>query len=221
MNNSDTVDSFSVHEKINNFVYFYKAFINTESYYTIQYNSYLIFLFENYKIKYKREKEIIYFECNSLQTLNDYINNNGKLKYKKLIKLIYDTGILIKNLEEDKQGIFCFSLDDYVVINNNFFLFTNTFKLSNIYKNNLTLTIPIDIDENFINPTVNFSQLPIKQFYKDSYYSFGLMIFYLLTEERYSNNNIHLLNEIKQTSLYFFLLRCLNDNPKERYYIYI
>ena len=37
------------------------------------------------------------------------------------VKIIYDVGILIKNLEEDKMGIFCFSLDDFIVINNSFF----------------------------------------------------------------------------------------------------
>jgi len=114
MNESNNIDSCiqTIPEKINHFIYFHKTFNIEESYYTIPYHSYLVILFEMYKIKYKREKGDLYFECTSLQTLKEYINNNGNLKYRKLIKLIYDTGILIKNLEEDKQGIFCFSLDD-------------------------------------------------------------------------------------------------------------
>ena len=48
-----------------------------------------------------------------------------------------------------------------------------------------------------------------------------LMIFYLLTGERNSKENIFLLNQIYSTPLYYFILRCLNTNPKERYYIYI
>jgi len=193
-------------------------------YYTMPYQCYLIFLFQSYNIKHKRENNDICFECDSIQTLKEYIEHNGydgKLNYQTIIKIIYDVGILIKNLEEDKMGIFCFSLDDFVVINNNFFLFANQFKLSNIYKNNLSLTIPINKSENFIDFNMNFSHLPIKEYYTISYYSFGLMIFYLLTEERYSNENKILLNKIYSTPLYYFILRCLNTNPNERYYIYI
>lgn len=193
-------------------------------YYTMPYQPYLIFLFQSYNIKHKRENNIICFECDTIQTLNEYIENNGdngKLNYQTIVKIIYDVGILIKNLEEDKMGIFCFSLDDFIVINNSFFLFVNQFKLSNIYKNNLTLTIPINQSENFIDFNMNFSHLPIKEYYTISYYSFGLMIFYLLTGERNSKENMILLNQIYSTPLYYFILRCLNTNPKERYYIYI
>lgn len=193
-------------------------------YYTISYQPYLYFLFQVYNIKHKRENNLIYFECHSLQTLNEYIENNGEngiLDYNTIIKLIYDTGNLIKNLEEDKMGIFCFSLEDFVVINNNFFLFINYHKLSNIYKNNVSLTTPININENFIDSNLDFSHLPVKEYYTTSYYSFGLMLFYILTGERKTIENITLLNKIYGTPLYYFILRCLNTNPKERYYIYI
>ncbi len=195
--------------------------------YLIPYDPYITFLFENYNIHYKKDKnkyEYIHFKCDSIQSLNEFIMNNG-FNYNTIIKLIYDTGILIKNLEEERRGIFCFSLDDFIVINNNIFLFTNILKVSSIYKNQLTLKIPININEQFIDKdntnNINFSQLPIKSYYTHSYYSFGLMVFYLFTKERYSEENKSLLNQIYQTPLYYFLLRCLNANPQERYYLYI
>lgn len=193
-------------------------------FYKIHYQPHLIFLFGAYNIKHTRENNYIYFECDTLQTLKEFIENNGEdgiLSYKTIVKLVYDTGILIKNLEADKKGIFCFSLDDFVVINNDFFLFINHFKFSDIYKKNLSLTIPIDLSENFIDLNMNFSHLPIKEYYTISYYSFGLMVFYLLTGERNSRENINLLNKIYGTPIYYFILRCLNTNPKERFYIYI
>lgn len=192
--------------------------------YSISYDPFIVFLFNNYNIEYYENEELIYFNCKSLQTLQEFIENNGKentLKYNKIIKLIYDTGILIKYLEEENRSIFCFSLNDYVVINNNFFLFVNSYKISNIYKNNITLKIPINIHENFLNISDNFSHLPFKQHYTNSYYSFGLMIFYLLTGERYSDKNKYILNNYYQTPVYFFLLRCLNANIDERSYVYI
>ena len=195
-----------------------------QQYHMLPYDTYLIILFDYYNINYKIENNKIQFEYNSLQTLNEYIQNNGKLKHNDILKLIYDTGILIKSLEEDNRGIFCFSINDYIVINKNLFLFINHLNISTIYKKNLTLTIPIDTNEYFIKNDLNFSHLPIKEYYTISYYHFGLMIIYLLTEERYSNEKIELLNKIYQTynpSLYYFLLRCLNANPQERYYIYI
>ena len=119
------------------------------------------------------------------------------------------------------MGIFCFSIDDFVVINNNFFLFVNYHKLSNVYNKKISLTIPINIYNNFIDSNLDFSCLPVKEYYTISYYSFGLMVFYLLTGERKTSENINRLNKIYETPLYYFILRCLNTNPKERYYIYI
>lgn len=192
--------------------------------YSITYDPYIVFLFNNYNIKFYQKESFIFFECNSLQTLQDFIENNGKhntLTYSNIIKLIYDTGILIKYLEEERRGIFCFSLNDYVVINNNFFLFTNSYKISSIYRNQIILKIPINIHENFLNNDTNFSHLPYKEHYTNSYYSFGLMIFYLLTQERYSDKTKYILNQYYQTPIYFFLLRCLNANIQERSYLYI
>lgn len=208
MNRIDKINNINIH-KIN---------------YSISYDPYIVFLFDNYNIKYSHIEDLIFFECNSLQTIQEFIINNGKketLHYKNIIKLIYDTGILIKYLEEEKRSIFCFSLNDYVVIDNNFFFFTNIYKFSTIYRNHITLKIPINIDENFINIDTNFSQLPYKEHYTNSYYSFGLMIFYLLTKERYSDKNKYILNKYYQTPIYYFLLRCLNTNIQERSYIYI
>lgn len=197
---------------------------NGQIYYKISFQPYFLFLFQSYNISHKRENHSIYFECDTLQTLNEYIENNGEnnmLDYNTIIKFVYDTGILIKILEEDKMGIFCFSIDDFVVINNNFFLFVNYHKLSNVYNKKISLTIPINIYNNFIDSNLDFSCLPVKEYYTISYYSFGLMVFYLLTGERKTSENINRLNKIYETPLYYFILRCLNTNPKERYYIYI
>jgi len=197
-----------------------------ETNYSISYDPYIIFLFNNYNIEYEHpdNSNLIFFNCHSIQTIENFIENNGKnnkLSYNNIVKLIYDTGILIKYLEEERRSIFCFSLNDYVVINNNFFFFINPYKISNIYRNSITLKIPINVDENFLNINTIFSHLPYKEHYTNSYYSFGLMVFYLLTEERYSNKNNHLLKLYYQTPIYYFLLRCLNTNPQERSYLYI
>lgn len=222
---SDEEESISDNEKNEEEInYINNIIILNNNEYLIPYDPYIVFIFENYKIDYikdKNENDYIHFKCESIQSLNEFIINNG-FNYNTIIKLIYDTGILIKNLEEDRRGIFCFSLDDFIVINNNIFLFTNTLKVSSIYRNQITLKIPINKNEQFIDIAINhFSQLPIKGPYTHSYYSFGLMVFYLLTKERYSEETKSLLNQIYQTPLYYFLLRCLNANPQERYYLYI
>ena len=70
-----------------------------EKEFSITYDPFFSFFFSLYKIKYKRENDIIHFECDSFQSLKEFINNSTtkRLNYDKTIKMIYDIGFIIKN----------------------------------------------------------------------------------------------------------------------------
>ena len=195
-----------------------------EGEYSIDYDSFFTSFFYLYKIGYKRENDLIYFNCNTIQTLKHLINVSEikKLSYDKTIKLIYDIGFIIKSLEEKKKSILCFSLDDIIVIDEHIFFFINTVKILPILKNEIILKIPIDIKKSFLTPDTDWKHLPIKTHFKTGLYSFALLVINIITNTSYEKNKIDtILNPIYQTKLYYFILRCLNDNPEERLFLYI
>ena len=102
-----------------------------EKEFSITYDPFFSFFFSLYKIKYKRENDIIHFECDSFQSLKEFINNSTtkRLNYDKTIKMIYDIGFIIKSLEQKEKAILSFSLDDITVIDENVFFLINTGKI--------------------------------------------------------------------------------------------
>ena len=149
-------------------------------------------------------------------------SNNKQLTYDKAIKLIYDIGFIIKSLEQKEKAILSFSLDDITVIDENIFFFVNTGKILPILNNEITLKMPISMKQSFLTPDVDWKHLPIKAHFNTGIYSFALLVIYATTKINYQKKiNDDFFNPIYQTKLYYFLLRCLNDNPEERQFLYI
>jgi len=192
--------------------------------YSITNDPFFVSFFSLYNIQCKRETDFIIFNCKTIQTLKDFIKNSplNRLSYDAMIKLIYDIGFTIKTLEEQQKAILCFGLDDIMVINENIFFFINSKKILQIIKKQITLKVPLDIKTSFLPPDVNWKQLPIKTHFKTGIYSFALLLIYTSTNTFYEKGiNDAILNPIYQTKLYYFILRCLNDNPDERLFLYV
>ena len=69
---------------------------------------------------------------------------------------------------------------------------------------------------------MDWKHLPIKTHFTTGIYSFALLVIYATTKINYQKKiNDDFFNPIYQTKLYYFLLRCLNDNPEERQFLYI
>ena len=195
-------------------------------------NSYFSYIFSLYNISHSFENNKIRFNCLSVQSFKEYLINNDfkhNLPYEEIIKFIYDIGILIKSLEKENKFIFCFSLEDFIIINNSIFIFVNTNKI--IHKqskgNYIQLNYPISTEKElqFISNKIDIRYLPLKCHYSYSYYNLALMVIYLLTGKPYESSenrdNCELLLPYRGTRLYFFLLRCLSDDEKNRCFLYI
>lgn len=66
------------------------------------------------------------------------------------------------------------------------------------------------------------AELPMQLHFKTIFYSAAnLFIYFLLNVEHIPEDGDAYLNPIKYTKLYWFLLRCLNQVPEQRKYIYI
>ena len=125
--------------------------------YTIKntdFNGYLVnFLTENNLIL-TLTNDSITFQVDSLESFE-----NKKLDTLLLEKFIYDLGYQILYLKDENFGIKYFSLDDFVIINNDTFLFINPNKLfallnkkdielSNIKSYEYGIIEPASIDKN-------------------------------------------------------------------------
>jgi hypothetical protein len=102
-------------------------------------------------------------------------------------------GVLIKSLEKHDKYIFCYSLHDFIIIDNSIFLFINSNKISNIISKSkknqncdmIQINYPLNKNNNFISKHIDMSYLPIKCHYKYSYYNLALIVIYLLTGKHY------------------------------------
>ena len=121
------------------------------------------------------------------------------------------------------------------MIDDHKYLYMNPDHIYNIVENDIKLTKPIPLKSLFLPPELKKKLTLPLQVHNTSYmYSLALIIIYCLfgkaTTETVIKENIKTavpkkslasLDPIYPTKLYFFLLRCLLQNPLERKLIYI
>lgn len=161
-------------------------------------------------------------------------------KYEFAIKMANDLLKQLKSLLNNKYTFYTFSLEELFVIDNNKFIYLNIQHILPINKDNntnqtITLRIPF-LKENpgvFLSPEImELNELPFSISYKTIYYSLGSLIIYFLFEKNISfykynkdnkDNNKNdekikeILTPIKETKLYWFLLRITKKNPDKRW----
>lgn len=166
-------------------------------------------------------REIIQFEAKSVISLENWLLTHKKLSGDAVLKLIYDIGFIIKTLEKSGTGILAFSLEDIVIINGEIFMFSTPSKIVPIKNGELVLKHPIPLLKSFISPEVKLDKLPIKCDLGFSYHSFGLLVLFLVTQKRYSEQDqfsngsgtdiLSDLRELCGTKLHYFILRCIQE----------
>jgi hypothetical protein len=162
----------------------------------------------------------IYFSAESVLLLSEYLKKE-KIDERKLI---YYLTKQIKYYEENDYGFIGFNLDDIIVIDNDKFVIVSSKYLCKIKNNNIILDYLFEYPY-FNNPEVmKIKIIPAKIDYKCSYYSLGCLITYVLLKTYLLVGN-EILNEeeiekklenIKNTKIYWFLKRCLNNNYEKR-----
>jgi hypothetical protein len=139
----------------------------------------------------------------------------------------------IEYLNKNNLAFYGFDKSDIIVINESIFLITNMKYLYNLDKErNINFYTPIP-KPFFSSPEFrSLCQLPAKINYRTNYYSLGALIvyFYLDINIQLSLENDtkreqptieSLLKPIYYTKIYWFLLRCLKDDPEKRILLFI
>ena len=161
----------------------------------------------------KNNKIII--QCENGVTLNNFIKKHN-FNYNDALQFVSCMGNLLASIVPYGKSFLFLSLDDITVIDNEWYIITNMDKLVNIIDDdNIILDTPIEIKEKILPPEIkNINTLPFITNVSCIYYSIALLTIYCM--------KINLdLNEIYDTKLYFFLKRCLLNEPEDRYYILI
>ena len=160
----------------------------------------------------------------SVQTLPQFllhypygINFNITLKFLEYLaaQLFY--------LERINKNIIFYDLESILIINNKIPIFVNSSLIFDIVDDDKTIIDVPFTPSDFVSPELSkIKTLPYEVYYTCSYYSLALLIYFLLF-----NKHLNLKEydrdfaPITGTSMYWCLDRCLNEDPRERIFLFI
>jgi len=182
--------------------------------------------------------QTILIQAKTVTNFNDFLMNQYQTntqeqfenkKYDIALQIIQHLMKQLKSLLDYKHTFYAFSLDHLFIIDNQTFIYLNLEHLLPLDPKTKTITLKIpfqrEINGLFLSPEIQeMNELPFSLDYKSIYYSLGALILYFLFDKQIvqSNENNHtkieeLLKPIKETKLYWFLLRITKTNPQERW----
>ena len=184
----------------------------------------------------KKSNIKVEFNAHSIETLPSLLKTKkNKLSYRHSELLFKNFLQQIKSLEKDGLGIINLDLNDFVIINNeesrysSCIIFINIEKFHNIKNEHFNLNKPSEIAKimgsTFVSPEVkNIKDIPAKIHKNTIIYSISKLITFCINNEKKLENKKDYelaLESIFETKLYYGLMRCIEKNPHERYYLYI
>lgn len=176
------------------------------------------------------------FKADSIETLSSLLKTKkNKLSYRHGKILFINFLLQLNSLEKNGFGIINLDLNDFIVINkdkeryNTVIIFINSNKIHKLENNHFIFEKPSEVSKlmscPFNSPEIkNIKNIPIKIHKNTIYYSIGKMITFCINSEIESNDKDSFelaLSSIFESKLYYGLMRCIEFNPNERYYLYI
>ena len=161
------------------------------------------------KWELKGDKIILF---NTHGTLHD---KKKHLDYHQSLQLSMCLAVQMATLAVINKGVLFFSDKDITILDDEWYLLSNLDNIVPIVsENTVMLSHPISF-QGFLSPEIkNISELPFKTNISCSYYSLALMVIDALG----INPS---LDQIAESKLYYFLTRCLEENPENRFILFI
>lgn len=151
------------------------------------------------------------------------IKEHPKFTYISMLNLIKSLTKQLNILLNYNYSFSQYDVDNIIVINNNEYLYISKEHLvrCDTTTNNIIITLPFT-KTNLSSPELlEIQSLPSNVTMKTIYYSLSALILHYLFKVSIDNDNImNILSPIKETKLYWFILRGLNKNSKERYLLF-
>lgn len=142
------------------------------------------------------------------------LNKSTKLPYHIILNIIYSLSKQIHYLlEYETMCFYKLDISNIFVINDSKFIYLSYDELKHVKEKQIHIYSPISKTSGFLSPElVNTTSIPILVNYKTIFYSLGLLIMDIITNET---------SCIEDTKLYYFLMRCLNEDPENRFLLYV
>ncbi len=159
------------------------------------------------------------------ETVTPLTKEIAKMYTKQMIKCLSEQ---LEYFYNNNLAFYGFDLDDIIVINDAQFLIVNNKYLQTVdEERKITFYSPFP-KPYFSSPELTeLKCLPAQVDYNTCYYSLGALICYYISADKisYKNDmkreNLDAVESIFYTKLYWFLKRCLNENPKKRILLFL
>ena len=171
------------------------------------------------------------FEAHSVVSLKELLKEKkNQLSYHHLSLFFKQVGNQYVNLEKDGFGKVFIDLDDIVVIHKNeekrgsIFLCLGLKDVYEIEKNEIKINFPYKNSKNsiFFSPELkNGKKFPLKIKKQSCIFTLSKLICFCINSKQELDNLEEHLSCIEKTKLYYSLIRCLEKEPHNRYYLWI
>lgn len=194
----------------------------------------------------QKKNESFTVKASKVESLKELLKRKKNLSYRHLKQLFTQLNKQLQSLEEDGYCNLFLDINDIVRIEtfdetqkggtggDIYFLYLNTHHFLPIKDKFVKITKPFDKNNMFFSPEMKkLNTFPKDININSQYYSLALLTIYCCPlSKKYKNINFkkldlqydkfsNYLSNIENTKLYFALLRCLVDNPKDRVSLYI
>ena len=173
----------------------------------------------------------IFLNAFSVTTLKEFRQTltNPNVKYQKTLDLILSLGQQLEYLiETENVSFYEYNPENAIVIDEKIFVYlsNNVMRVSSPSssgKHTMEFRFPfIRAPYLLISPELTKIQsIPCTINHKTIYYSLGLLSTFFLLNERVGEFHLDELNFLKNTKLYWLLLRCLDLDPLKRTIVYL
>ncbi len=168
--------------------------------------------------------KIYTIRADKVEMLDDLIKRKKTLSYNECLSLLYDIGNQIQSLEMFNIGIPFLKLSDILVVDSKHFFIVNTDRILSISNSMITINTPYKRTSFFSPEMQNLTGIPSNVNWKSAYYSLASLVVYCLTKEHILGSELsagEILDKLYATKLYWALMRCLEPEPRDRYYLII
>ena len=180
---------------------------------------------DSIKFMLNEKKNQFSVKATNIIGFNDYVKTESFI-YKHAERFFFNIKKQIKNLEESNKTLSEIKLENIYYLelsNDNFmFLILNSESLIDINDEKIEITQPLEKSSKYFSPEMKkLTKIPSEISYKSCYYFIGMIIVDSLKKiEKDLVLETH-LPSLCETKLYYALERCLEENPENRYLLYI
>ena len=179
-----------------------------------------------------RNKKDFLFDAQEVLPLNTFLKQSDRTLSYLFCKLIFlNIGKQFEYLEKDGYASVFLDINDILVIvskdeKDTRFIYLNTTKFLPLEHDKVKINLPFKKNNLYISPELKkIKKFPTTISKQSTYYSLGLLVSDCLTPIKKLKRNMdefkkH-LESILNTKIYWALLRCLEYEPEDRYYLYI